>query len=149
VNRRIVIAVDESEHSRRAVEYVAGIMAGSPDVRITVLHVIPRPPEDLFASGEQRAAWRAEREGIARHALEDYGGILLSAGFPPGSVMAEVVATDTETAAEGILGEVRNRGAGTVVVSRRGVSKKEEFLFGSTSNTLIHQARDCAVWVVE
>ena len=30
----------------------------------------------------------------------------------------------------------------------RGVSKAEEFLFGSVSNKIIHHAKDCTVWVV-
>jgi hypothetical protein len=38
---------------------------------------------------------------------------------------------------------------GTVVIGRRGISKKEEFLFESTSNKIIHTAKDCAVWVIE
>jgi nucleotide-binding universal stress UspA family protein len=37
----------------------------------------------------------------------------------------------------------------TVVVGRHHKSKTEEFLFGSTSSKLIHEAKNCAVWVVE
>jgi nucleotide-binding universal stress UspA family protein len=36
-----------------------------------------------------------------------------------------------------------------VVVGRHHKSKAEEFLFGSTSSKLIHEAKKCAVWVVE
>jgi Universal stress protein family. len=39
-------------------------------------------------------------------------------------------------------------GFGTVVIGRRGVSKAEEFLFGSVSTKVMHLAKDCAVWVV-
>ena len=39
-------------------------------------------------------------------------------------------------------------GFGTVVVGRRGVSRQEEFLFGSVSSKIIHAAKDLAVWVV-
>ena len=35
-----------------------------------------------------------------------------------------------------------------LVIGRRGVSKAEEFLFGSVSNKLIHHAKDRTVWVV-
>ncbi len=37
---------------------------------------------------------------------------------------------------------------GTIIVAKRGVSKAEEFLFGSISSSLIHKSKDCAVWVV-
>ena len=40
-------------------------------------------------------------------------------------------------------------GSETIVVGRKGVSRKEELLFGSVSNRIIHQAEDCTVWVVE
>jgi len=37
----------------------------------------------------------------------------------------------------------------TIVIGRRGISKKEEFIFGSTSNKIIHEAKKCAVLVIE
>ena len=36
-----------------------------------------------------------------------------------------------------------------LVVGRRGISHKEEFIFGSTSNKTLHHARKCAVLIVE
>jgi nucleotide-binding universal stress UspA family protein len=36
----------------------------------------------------------------------------------------------------------------TVVIGRRGVSKAEEFLFGSVSTKVVQSAADCTVWVV-
>ncbi len=37
----------------------------------------------------------------------------------------------------------------TVVIGRRGISKAEEFMFGSVSNRIIHAGSDCTVWVVQ
>jgi nucleotide-binding universal stress UspA family protein len=39
-------------------------------------------------------------------------------------------------------------GYGTIVVGRRGISKAEQFLFGSVSNKIVQNAKDCTVWVV-
>ena len=39
-------------------------------------------------------------------------------------------------------------GFGTVVTGKRGVSKAEEFLFGSISNALARHARDFTAWIV-
>lgn len=50
--------------------------------------------------------------------------------------------------AQEILAVLKEERFGTVVVGRRGVSKAEEFLFGSVSNKIIHHAKDCTVWVV-
>ncbi|MEX1302757.1 MAG: universal stress protein, partial [Desulfotignum sp.] len=38
---------------------------------------------------------------------------------------------------------------GTVVIGRRGVSKAEEFMFGSVSTKIIHSGKDCTIWVVQ
>jgi nucleotide-binding universal stress UspA family protein len=37
----------------------------------------------------------------------------------------------------------------TLVVGRKGLSRKEEFLFGSISGKIVRTARNCTVWVVE
>ena len=50
--------------------------------------------------------------------------------------------------AQDILEVLKDGGFGTVVIGRRGVSKAEEFLFGSVSNKIIHSVKDCTVWVV-
>jgi nucleotide-binding universal stress UspA family protein len=50
--------------------------------------------------------------------------------------------------AQEILAVLKEERFGTVVVGRHGVSKAEEFLFGSVSNKIIHHAKDYTVWVV-
>jgi nucleotide-binding universal stress UspA family protein len=35
------------------------------------------------------------------------------------------------------------------VVGRQGLSRSEEFLFGSVSSKIVNHARNCTVWVVE
>ena len=47
-----------------------------------------------------------------------------------------------------IIREVRQGGYGTLVVGRRETSREEEFLFGSVSNRLLHDLRNCTIWVV-
>jgi len=37
----------------------------------------------------------------------------------------------------------------TIVLGRQGLSRSEEFLFGSVSSKIVNHARDCTVWVVE
>ncbi len=36
----------------------------------------------------------------------------------------------------------------TIVVERRGISRKEEFFSGSTSNELVHMPENCSIWAV-
>jgi nucleotide-binding universal stress UspA family protein len=37
----------------------------------------------------------------------------------------------------------------TIVIGRQGMSRSEEFLFGSVSNKIVNHAQNCTVWVVE
>jgi nucleotide-binding universal stress UspA family protein len=51
--------------------------------------------------------------------------------------------------AQAILEEALALGAGTIVLGRSSISKKEEFIFGSTSNKILHSRKSCsALWVV-
>ena len=48
-----------------------------------------------------------------------------------------------------ILLEHDETGYSTIVVGRQGLSRSEEFLFGSISSKIVNHARKCTVWVVE
>jgi len=145
----IMIAADGSRNSQRAVEYVAGMLGGLPGFRLTILRLTPLPPEEHFASPQEKEKWlERERESSRKH-LGQYRDICLGAGFPDDKVETRNIERHCPSVSDCIIEEVRKAGACTLVVGRRGVSLKEEFLFGSTSSQVLHDARGCAVWVVE
>ncbi|MEJ2182307.1 MAG: universal stress protein [Nitrospirota bacterium] len=147
--RQVLVAVDGTENAQRAVLYVADILGGMPGFRVTLLHVVQEPPLEYFSNAQQRRDWLGEKEAEGRKGLERYRRILLHSGFEEDQVGTTLVVKACDSLARCIYEEVRRLNACTVVVGRRGISKKEEFLFGSTSNTMVHTARNCAVWVVE
>ena len=49
-DKHLLIAVDDSDSSRRAVLYVADFLGGFPGFTVTLLRVIPAPEEDFFDS---------------------------------------------------------------------------------------------------
>jgi nucleotide-binding universal stress UspA family protein len=148
-SRRILIAVDDSENARRAVRYAADLLGGAPGFKATVLTVVPEPPGDYFRADAERQAWLEERKAAAGALLEECRGVLIRSGFAGGDVAAVAEVGPCPSVADCVLAVQRRLGSGTVVVGRRGVSKKEEFLFGSTSSRIMHSVKDCAVWVVE
>jgi len=147
--RHLLAAVDESDNSRRAVMYLADFFCGHPEVFITLLAVIPEPSEDFFATAEERLAWLQERRAAMNKSLADYRLILLSAGFAEQQISCRLVEKECTSIGEVILEEQDKLRCCIVVVGRRGLSHNEEFLFGSTSNKILHHARNCAVMVVE
>jgi len=148
-NTHILIAVDGSENAKRAVMYVGGFLRGLPWVSITLLTIVSEPPEDYFTGQEERDAWLAEQTEAARKMLHENRDILLKAGFKETEVEEKMVVKHCTSIADCILEEQSRRGSSTVVIGRRGISKKEEFIFGSTSNKILHSAKNFSLWVIE
>lgn len=147
-DKNILIAVDTSENSRRAVAYVARVLGGIEGFHATLLHVIPDPEEDYFASESEKDAWLASYHSKTHAVLQEYRDMLTAAGFPAAAVDLHTPRRYCPSMAECILSEREKRAYATIVVGRQGLSRKEEFLFGSISNKIVNHARDCTVWVV-
>jgi nucleotide-binding universal stress UspA family protein len=114
-----------------------------------LLNIIPEPPEDYFKTTEERHGWIESHRHKTEQMLENYRQILIQSGFSEGKVSVKLNIKDCPSVAECILDELKELKACTVVIGRRGISKKEEFLFGSTSSKIIHYAKNCSVWVIE
>ncbi len=159
--KKILLAVDASENAMRAVEYVGNIIGDSSGFKVQLLCIEQLPHRDIYPNEEE---WKAGCESVrvemktffttARRRLvelnvadsvisEQYVSSCISP-FPNTMVQCS---RGTSIALE-IMEARKVGGFGTVVIGRRGVSKVEEFLFGSVSNLIIHSAKDCTVWVV-
>lgn len=149
VNKNILIAVDESENARRAVEYVANFLGSVKGFKVTLLHVIREPDEDYFPVEAEKNKWHQDYAQRVELMLNNYRHILINSGFTPEDVSARSTVRYCPSMAECILAERDTLEYGTLVVGRKGLSRKEEFLFGSISAKIVRTARNCTVWVVE
>lgn len=160
--KKILVAVDGSENSERAVAYTGEMLRDSKPTPIMLLCIERFPERDLFAD---EASWK-ERCKEHREEMKQFlvaAREILEAKGIPSEVISEryevscvspfaddgtVRCSRGTSIAQEILTVLEEEGFGTVVVGRRGVSKAEEFLFGSVSNKIIHNAKSCTVWVV-
>jgi nucleotide-binding universal stress UspA family protein len=149
VERHIMVAVDSSDNARRAVLFVADFFGCYEGFQVTLLHIILEPADTYFKDGEERAKWLKEHRNQADKVMKEYKHILVDAGFPKDKVNVRVEITKGVSVADCIIKEQEKMKCCTIVIGRRGISKKEEFIFGSTSNKIIHEARKCAVLVIE
>jgi nucleotide-binding universal stress UspA family protein len=147
--RHLLIAVDESDNSKRAVMYVADFFTGNPDIFVTLLSIIPEPTEDLFPTEEQQRQWLTEKRAAMDKTLAGYKEILLSAGLKEEQIETRLSIRACTSIGDAILEEQAKLRSCIVVVGRRGITHSEEFLFGSTSSKILHHATHCAVMVVE
>lgn len=149
INRNILVAVDASENSQRAVHYVGNMLGGVDGFKVTLLHVIREPEEDEFPDQAEKEKWYREHRREVDRMLEEYRGMLVGSGFAEADVSVRSSMRYCPSMAECILAERDSLEYATLVVGRRGLSLKEEFLFGSISGKIVRIARNCAVWVVE
>ena len=65
---RILLAVDESDNSRRVVQYVGSLLSRTPDAVITLFHVLkPMPRRFLEHGGSENPAVEAQLSMQLRH----------------------------------------------------------------------------------
>ena len=156
----ILVAFDSSKPSFEAVEYTSRMIRSIPDVLVTLLFIERLPDKDLF---ETDASWRAECLELTtdyKRTLNKARELFVRNEIHEGSVNQEYiiscsspfedakVCTTGESIAQDILAIQQEGNHGTVVVGHRGISKEEEFLFGSVSSDLLRQFSGCALWVV-
>jgi nucleotide-binding universal stress UspA family protein len=123
-------------------EYCVGL-------KVTILHVVPEPEEDYFPSSAEKGKWFTQYDKKVDVMLKDYRQLLIKKGFSPENVLIRSTARYSPSMAKCILSERDETGYSTIVVGRQGLSRSEEFLFGSISSKIVNHARKCTIWVVE
>lgn len=147
--KKILIAVDASANSMRAVRYTGEIVGASSGFEITLLYVAVSPDRDLFPDERGWIAKKQEIQSNIEMFFRESRAVLMEYGVPSQNIHEKYIPIGGGSIAHQILHVQESEGFGTIVVGRRGVSKEEEFLFGSVSNKIVHYARNCTVWVVE
>jgi len=147
--KKILIAVNASENSRRAVSYVSKILGGFSGFHVVFLHVIDPPEEDYFSCRAEQEKWMAQHGIEIDRLLEGYRQIFIREGFDPKALSLRKTLRFHPSVAECILEEQARLECGTIVVGRQALSRSEEFLFGSISSKIVSHAKNCTVWVVE
>ena len=103
--RHVLVAVDESENSKRLVMYLADFFSGYGDVFITLMTILPEPSEDYFPNDEEREKWLAEKKQTLQKALDGYREILLGAGFKKELIEPRLVVRQCTSIGDAILEE--------------------------------------------
>jgi len=146
--QKILLAVDGSETSERAVRYVGKIAPLMDEAEICILNVYPEPPPDYYTQGGRLDKYKAMREERAEVMIDEAAEMLVAAGLPESRISRRIAMAEGRTISEMVL-EVQAEGDfGTVAAGKRGVSKAEEFLFGSISNALARHCKNFTAWIV-
>jgi len=158
--KKMLIAIDGSDCSLRAVEYAGRQFSGMSDLQVTLLHVLPYPPAPLWDDGhiptreekEDRARaierWLVGQRAKAEPLFEKAIDILVGAGISR-TQLAKKTISDSSDVADSILEETRDGGYLTLVVGRCGHSAVKKYLMGSVTTKIINHGAGVAVCVAE
>ncbi|MEW6328364.1 MAG: universal stress protein [Thermodesulfobacteriota bacterium] len=150
-SNKILMPMDASDASLKAVDHLGFMIDGLPGVEITLYHVLPRL--GFFTAEEEVDLTDVEDLWMEKEAEEIYAvfgrakKMLQDAGLPEKQVKCKIKKGSTNIARD-ILREAQRRDFGTIVMARRGISKTREFFMGSVSSKILASAENLAVWIV-
>jgi len=147
---RIMVAVDGSECSLRAVDHLSFMVGQNPNVTVTLFHVTPRLRNycvidfDEKETDIQQVITQSNKRCIDRfyaHARQKFE----EAGIQEKQIEIKVTKR-TVNVGKAILDQAKKGNYGTVVIGRRGASKA--FFMGSVSRYVLDRTSNRALWLV-
>lgn len=160
---RLLVAVDESENAMRAVRYVGSLLHRTPNVMVTLFHVLKPMPRVLLEHGgsenpdieealstrlrKEQQAWVKQEIEAECPILERACEMLVRAGFDKNLVTLKFGHEDD--IAKTILEEAAIGRHETIVVGRTGASGITRIFGGGITDRLLRDARGFALWIIE
>ncbi|MDY6904588.1 MAG: universal stress protein [Thermodesulfobacteriota bacterium] len=155
MQRKILIAVDASIHSRNALDYALQVNAQLIRVDFVLVNIQPIISQYLLAEALKRPKAKAELDKVyeenrlaSEQLLEDLRKRMIDKGIDPPCVEIK-----TQPRSDGIAADIVNcaeAGAyDAILVGRRGVSGLQELFMGSVTSNLLAGSKVIPVWIVD
>ena len=155
VEKKILLAVDDSTHSRQALAYAARMRQVVPGLSLTLFHSQPAVSQFLVDEARRHGTARAELNRVmarnaeaARALLDRSRELLVRAGVPEAAVES-VSQPRQQGPAKDILDLAQHGLYDAVVVGRRGLGSLQRMVMGSVSVHLVENSQLIPVWLVD
>ncbi|MGO9841319.1 MAG: universal stress protein [Candidatus Acidiferrales bacterium] len=157
-NTRILVVVDESPATTKALRYVAQMAAGRPNFRICLAHSLPPQPRQLMEirgaeKGRLRAyrsRWISADDKTEQRALDRANEVLMKGGIEAGAIKAHYCyLVDGTRATRDILALALAQKCDTVVIGRRSLSWLGNLINTDPAEELVRGGKGFTIWVVE
>ena len=157
-SRKFLVVVDESPATKKALEYVAQIVARRKEFRICLAHSLQEPPPELveLRGAEDsrlqayKSRWISTVKMTELRALERANAVLRRAGIRGGATEAHYCyLVDGTRATKEILELARTQKCDTVVIGRKSLTWLNELIHGDPAEELVHLGKGFTIWVVE
>jgi nucleotide-binding universal stress UspA family protein len=152
--RKILVALDGSEQSMRAVQYICGAIPPA-QTEVVLLHVDTEIPESILDRKKEMAfnyqvlpidLWATHKRQKLSEFMEKARDILIGSGFSDKAVTI-VKKTRRQGIARDILKKSR-QDFSALIVGRTGISRVKDIILGSVTSKLVEKAYHLPVVVV-
>ena len=164
--KEVLVVLDDSPSSWRAVKYVAKIIEQSKGFRICIVHLLPSLPPALLEHGgaedpqketevelelkAQQEKWLANARRVVHHSLERAAQKLFRSGLPRKSIQRLMGEPgDGREAAKRVFELAAKCKCHTIVVGREAASRLHDCFSTELPEELLLHAKGFAVWVVQ
>lgn len=148
---KILVPIDGSEYSLRAIDHLAYIISDHSDISLTFLHVQPKLKDFCKIDFETKEA-DAFKDLIIKgnqNCIDNFYALALKKlkefGIKKNRIEIKTV-TRLLTIGSAIVDEVKTRNFDTIVMGRSGINKS--FFTGSVTNYVLNNISNAAIWIV-
>lgn len=155
MEKKILLAVDNSRHSRNAIHYAVHVSSFVKNLHYVLFNI--QPAISLFLKDEAKKSLtvKSQLENIVKknkeaalELLENYKAEMVQMG-----IVSDRIETVTRTRKLGLGKDIidfgQDRNFDAIVVGRRGLSKLQEMYMGSVTSNVLEHSRVIPVWLVD
>ena len=154
MEKKLLVAVDDSMHSEEAVRYVTKTSSAARDMTYTLLHIQPFVPHIVAdvkeahpsVDSQIRDFFRKDSEDV-KAALQGFKELMVREGVAPDRIR-EVIPTMQVGMAKDIIDMGRQGQYEAIVLGRQALTPRRDFFIGPTSSKVVEHALDIPVWIV-
>ena len=155
MEKKILVAVEDSTHSKKAVEYAASMRSIIPELNFILFNVQPTISDylahDSNIDSNARTALKevvSKNENESQELLNKYKALMVKKGVNEKAVKL-ISQPRVMGAAKDILHIAKREMVDAILLGRRGVSKLAEAFIGSTTNLVIENADVIPIWAID
>ncbi len=145
MERHLLVTISEKQDKLFGVRSVGSLFEKKREMKITLFYLTARPPV-RFEEDSDREERLKRSEATGRKALEQARNELLKNGFVDEQIVMKLRASKFTKVYE-IINEGTEGKYDAVVLGRRGISRLEESITGSVTNTLFEKEWDFPLWI--
>lgn len=155
MEKKVLIAVDNSRHSRKAIQFAAKQNESLPDMKFTLLHIQPTISQYLQDEAKKNAKARIELEQVFQKNSEDAQEMLkgLKDQMVKMGISDDAIQLTNIPRMKGIAKDILENANGgafdAVILGRRGISGLEEMFMGSVSANVVANSEIIPIWLID